>query len=41
MARAIARVRPAAVDVASGVERTPGIKDHARVRAFVDAARRA
>ncbi|MCX6693994.1 MAG: phosphoribosylanthranilate isomerase [Methanomicrobiales archaeon] len=38
---AIARVRPYAVDVASGVERSPGIKDHARVRAFVGAARRA
>jgi phosphoribosylanthranilate isomerase len=34
---AIARVRPHAVDVSSGVERSPGIKDANRLRAFVDA----
>jgi phosphoribosylanthranilate isomerase len=34
--RAIARVRPFAVDVSSGVEREPGIKDHDRLRAFVE-----
>ena len=34
---AIARVRPHAVDVSSGVERSPGIKDADRLRAFVDA----
>jgi phosphoribosylanthranilate isomerase len=34
---AIAAVRPWAVDVASGVERAPGIKDPDRVRAFVAA----
>ena len=33
---AIARVRPFAVDVASGVEREPGIKDPDRLRAFVE-----
>lgn len=36
---AIRAVRPVAVDVSSGVERTPRIKDPARIRAFVDAAR--
>lgn len=41
VAEAIAVVRPFGVDVASGVERAPGIKDHERVRAFIDAARRA
>lgn len=38
---AIAAVRPAAVDVASGIEAEPGIKDAARMRAFVRAVRRA
>ena len=38
---AIREVRPFGVDVASGVEAAPGVKDHARVRAFVRAARRA
>jgi phosphoribosylanthranilate isomerase len=33
---AIARVRPFAVDVSSGVEREPGIKDPDRLRAFVE-----
>lgn len=41
VASAIGAVAPWAVDVASGVERAPGIKDTARVRAFVEAARRA
>jgi indole-3-glycerol phosphate synthase/phosphoribosylanthranilate isomerase len=36
---AIDAVRPWAVDAASSLEREPGIKDHARVRAFVEAAR--
>jgi phosphoribosylanthranilate isomerase len=33
---AIARVRPFAVDVSSGVEHEPGIKDPDRLRAFVE-----
>jgi phosphoribosylanthranilate isomerase len=37
---AIATVKPYAVDVASGVESEPGIKDPARLRAFADAVRR-
>jgi phosphoribosylanthranilate isomerase len=38
--RAIDRVRPYAVDVSSGVESSPGIKDAARIDAFVRAVRR-
>ena len=36
---AVARVRPWAVDASSSLETAPGIKDHARVRAYVEAAR--
>jgi indole-3-glycerol phosphate synthase/phosphoribosylanthranilate isomerase len=36
---AIDAVRPWAVDASSSLETAPGIKDHARVRAFVEAAR--
>jgi phosphoribosylanthranilate isomerase len=36
---AIARVHPWGVDVVSGVERSPGVKDPVRVRAFVAAAK--
>jgi indole-3-glycerol phosphate synthase / phosphoribosylanthranilate isomerase len=36
---AIAAVRPWAVDASSSLETAPGIKDHERVRAFVEAAR--
>jgi phosphoribosylanthranilate isomerase len=32
-------VRPYGVDVASGVERAAGVKDHERVRRFVAAAK--
>ncbi len=37
VAEAIARVHPAAVDVASGVESSPGIKDESRMRLFFEA----
>lgn len=36
---AIAAVRPWAVDAASSLESSPGIKDHDRVKAYVEAAR--
>jgi phosphoribosylanthranilate isomerase len=39
VARAIETVRPYCVDVASGVESSPGVKDARLVRAFVQAAR--
>ncbi len=39
VAAAVAAVRPWAVDASSRLESSPGIKDHARVRAYVEAAR--
>jgi phosphoribosylanthranilate isomerase len=40
VARAVRELRPYCVDVASGVEHAPGIKDLERVRAFIDEAKR-
>jgi phosphoribosylanthranilate isomerase len=41
VAEAIALVDPAAVDVSSGVEAAPGLKDPDRLAAFLDAVRAA
>jgi phosphoribosylanthranilate isomerase len=41
VAQAIARVRPFAVDVSSGIETAPGIKHLTKMRRFVDAVRMA
>jgi phosphoribosylanthranilate isomerase len=41
VAAAIAQIRPYGVDVSSGVERTPGIKDHQKLREFIARAKAA
>ncbi|HEX8172208.1 MAG TPA: phosphoribosylanthranilate isomerase [Thermoanaerobaculia bacterium] len=40
VAEAIARVAPDVVDVASGVESSPGIKDHQKLRTFFERVKR-
>ncbi len=40
VAEAVLTVRPYGLDTGSGVEREPGRKDHTKIQAFVEAARR-
>jgi phosphoribosylanthranilate isomerase len=41
VARAIAAVTPHAVDVCSGIESAPGVKDHGALEQFINAVRAA
>ncbi len=41
VAEAIRTVRPLGVDVASGIESAPGVKDHARMELFIRRAKEA
>ncbi|HEX2928354.1 MAG TPA: N-(5'-phosphoribosyl)anthranilate isomerase, partial [Candidatus Binatia bacterium] len=41
VADAIKKIRPFGVDVCSGVEARPGVKDHAKLKEFISAAKTA
>jgi phosphoribosylanthranilate isomerase len=41
VAQVVQRIRPYGVDVASGVERSPGVKDHGKIQEFIRRAKAA